>query len=153
MIFYAPVRGLREVRDRAPLAPAALVALTAHALFFLCITFLYLGYLANPRRPSTIFSVVVQSASSLVIIALVFCPLALFLSNLFERRASFRLRLQQEYAPLASTMFYALTASSLSATILTIAATVSGVQPTMATRILEGMLSQRAQLPPELLPL
>jgi tetratricopeptide (TPR) repeat protein len=153
MIFYAPGRGLREVRDRAPLAPAALVALIAHAIFFFCVTLVYLRYLYNPRNPSTIFAVILESASSLVIIALVFCPLALFLSNLFERRASFRLRLQQDYAPLASTMFYALTASSLSATILTIAATVSGVQPTVATRILEGMLSQRAQLPPELLPL
>ncbi|MDQ2938815.1 MAG: hypothetical protein M3R67_15145, partial [Acidobacteriota bacterium] len=52
MIFYAPTRGLREVRDRASLAPAALVALIAHAVFFLCVTWLYLGYLINPRHPS-----------------------------------------------------------------------------------------------------
>lgn len=153
MIFFAPARGLREVRDRAPLAPAALIALVAHAIFFFSITFLYLGYLTNPRNPSTIFSVILQSAGSLVIIALVFCPLALFLSNLFERRASFRLRLQQDYAPLASTMFYALTASSLIATILTIAATLSGVQQTLAQRMLETLLAQRSQLPPETLPL
>lgn len=153
MIFYAPGRGLREVRDRAPLAPAALVALLAHGIFFFCITLLYLGYLANPRHPSTIFSVILQSAGSLVIIALVFCPLALFLSNLFERRASFRLRLQQDYAPLAATMFYALTGSSLSAMILTIAATVSGVQQTLANRMLETLLAQRSQLPPEILTL
>jgi len=151
MIFYAPVRGLREVRDRAPLAPSALVALVAHAIFFYCITLLYLGYLSNPRSPSTIVSVILQAAGSLVIIALVFCPLALFLSNLFERRASFRLRLQQDYAPLAATMFYALTAASLGATILTIAATISGVQQTLANRMLETLLSQRGQLPPEIL--
>jgi tetratricopeptide (TPR) repeat protein len=151
MIFYAPARGLREVRDRAPLAAAALFALIAHAIFFFCITFLYLGYLANPRNPSVILSVILQSAGSLVIIALVFCPLALFLSNLFERRASFRLRLQQDYAPLAATMFYALSASSLSATIVTIAATVSGVQQTLANRMLEALLAQRGGLPPELL--
>ena len=150
MIFYAPGRGLREVRDRASLAPAALVALIAHAIFFFCITLLYLGYLASPRNPSTIFSVILQSAGSMVIIALVFCPLSLFLSNLFERRASFRLRLQQDYAPLAATMFYALTASSLSATILTLAATVSGVQQTLANRMLETLLTQRGQLPPEI---
>lgn len=151
MIFYAPGRGLREVRDRAPLAPAALVALIAHAIFFFCITLLYLSYLANPRSLATIFSVILQSGGSLVIIALVFCPLALFLSNLFERRASFRLRLQQDYAPLAATMFYALTAASLSATILTIAATVSGVEQTLANRMLETLLAQRSQLPPEIL--
>lgn len=151
MIFYAPGRGLREVRDRAPLAPAALVALIAHAIFFFFITLLYLSYLANPRSPATIFSVILQSGGSLVIIALVFCPLALFLSNLFERRASFRLRLQQDYAPLAATMFYALTAASLSATILTIAATVSGVEQTLANRMLDTLLAQRNQLPPEIL--
>jgi tetratricopeptide (TPR) repeat protein len=153
MIFYAPVRGLREVRDRAPLAPAALVALIAHAIFFFCITFLYLGYLANPSRPGTIFSVIIQAAGSLVIIALVFCPLALFLSNLFERRASFRLRLQQEYVPLAATMFYALTASSLGATLLTVAANLSGVQQALANRMLETLLAQRSQLRPEALAL
>ena len=125
MIFYAPVRGLREVRDRAALAPAAMVALIAHSSFFLCMTWSYLRYLINPRLPSTIFLVILQSAGSLVIIALIFCPLALFLSNLFERRASFRLLLQQEYAALAATMFYALTASSLIATLLTIAASLS----------------------------
>ena len=153
MIFYAPGRGLREVRDRAQLAPAALVALIAHAIFFFTITFLYVTYLYNPRSPSTIFAVIIQSAGSLVIIALVFCPLALFLSNLFERRASFRLRLQQDYAPLAATMFYALAASSLTATILTLVASASGVQQSLANKLLAAVLAQRDQMPPEIIPL
>lgn len=151
MIFYAPARGLREVRDRAALAPAALVALVAHAAFFLCMTWLYLGHLIKPRHPSTFFLVILQSAGSLVIIALIFCPLALFLSNIFERRASFRLLLQQEYAALAATMFYALTASSLIATLLTIAASLSGVLQTLSSRMLGTLLQQRGQLPPEIL--
>jgi tetratricopeptide (TPR) repeat protein len=150
MIFYAPARGLREVRDRAPLAASALVALVAHSLFYFCITLLYLGHLANPRQPATIFSLVIQAAGSQVIIALVFCPLALFISNLFERRASFRLRLQQEYGPLAATMFYALTAASLSATLVTIAAQLSGVQAALSQRMLNAMLAQRGQLPPDI---
>jgi len=150
MIFYAPARGLREVRDRALLAPAALVALIAHAAFFFCLTWLYLGELANPLRPSTILTVILQSAGSLVIIALVFCPLTLFLSNLFDRRASFRLRLQQEYGPLAATMFYALTAASFSATILTIAASLSGVQQALANRMVAWILAQPQPLPPEI---
>jgi tetratricopeptide (TPR) repeat protein len=151
MIFYAPARGLREVRDRAALAPSALVALIAHAAFFLCLTWLYLRYLINPRLPSSIFLVILQSAGSLVVIALIFCPLALFLSNLFERRASFRLLLQQEYAALAATMFYALTASSLIATLLMIAASLSGVLQTLSVRMLGTLLEQRSQLPPEIL--
>ena len=151
MIFYAPMRGLREVRDRASLAPSALVALLAHVLFFYTLTWLYLGFLGSARNPSTLFSVIIQSGGSLVIIALVFCPLALFLSNMFVRRGSFRLLLQQEYASFAATMFYALAASSLIATILTIAASLSGVQQTMATRMLETLLAQRSQLPPDAL--
>lgn len=151
MIFYAPVRGLREVRDRASLAPSALVALLAHVVFFSCLTLLYLGFLGNPRSLSTVFSVIIQSGGSLVIIALVFCPLALFLSNMFVRRGSFRLLLQQEYAAFASTMFYALAASSLIATILTIAASLSGVQQAVANRMLGALLAQKGQLPPDAL--
>ena len=145
------MRGLREVRDRASLAPSALVALLAHVLFFYTLTWLYLGFLGSARNPSTLFSVIIQSGGSLVIIALVFCPLALFLSNMFVRRGSFRLLLQQEYASFAATMFYALAASSVIATILTIAASLSGVQQTMATRMLETLLAQRSQLPPDAL--
>jgi tetratricopeptide (TPR) repeat protein len=149
MIFYAPVRGLREVRDRATLAPAALAALIAHAIFFFCITALDLRYLANLASPVTVFTIVIQSAGSLVIIALVFCPLALFLANLFERRASFRLRLQQDYAPLAAAVFYALTAASFAATILTLAGHVSGVQQALAGRTLDTLLAQPSQARPE----
>ncbi|HVQ35882.1 MAG TPA: tetratricopeptide repeat protein [Pyrinomonadaceae bacterium] len=153
MIFYAPVRGLREVRDRASLAPAALVALLAHIVFFYCLTVLYLGFVSSPRNPSTFFFVLIQSGSSLVIIALVFCPLALFLSNIFVRRGSFRLLLQQEYASFAATMFYALAASSLIATLLTITASLSGVQQALASRMLGALLAQREKLGPEFLAL
>ncbi len=151
MIFYAPARGLREVRDRASLASAALVGLLAHGLFFYFIAVLYLGFLINPRHPTAILSVILQSGGSLVIIALVFCPLALFLSNLFVRRGSFRLLLQQEYAALAATMFYSLAAASLIATLLTIVASISKVQQALAQRMLGTILAQRDQLPPELL--
>jgi tetratricopeptide (TPR) repeat protein len=153
MIVYAPGRGLREVRDRAPLAASAFVAVIAHGIFFFCITLLYLRNVADPRRPAVILSLILQAAGSVVIVALVFCPLALFISNLFERRASFRLRLQQDYGPLASTMFYALAASSLAATVLTIAAHLSGVQAALANRTLNAILAERSQLPPEIQPL
>ncbi len=151
MVFYAPMRAMREVRDRAALAPAGLVALIAHAGFFFCLWWFYLGRLINPARPLAILFVVFQSAGSLVIIALVFCPLALFLANIFERRASFRLLLQQEYSALAATMFYALTAASLITTLLTIAARLSGVEQALVSRMLAVVMAQRPQLSPEML--
>lgn len=151
MMLYAPMRALREVRDRASLAPAALVALIAHAVFFFWFSWFYLGRLINPGRPLAILFVFIQAGGSLVIIALVFCPLALFLANLFERRASFRLLLQQEYSALAATMFYSLAASSLIATILMIAGQFTGVQQALAGRMVATIMAQRSQLNPELL--
>ena len=151
MTFYAPGRAMREVRDRASLASAGLVAIIAHAIFFYSLTLLYLGYLGSPRRPSTIFSVFLQSGGSLVIISIVFCPLVLFLSNLFVRRGSYRLLLQQEYGALAATMFYALAASSLIATLLTIAGRFSGVPQAIAGQMLAALTNQQRQLPPEIL--
>jgi len=153
MMFYAPARAMREVRDRGALAPAGLVALLAHALFFFSLSWFYLGHLFNPGQPLAIVFVLFQSAGSLVIIAFVFCPLTLFLANIFERRASFRLLLQQEYAALAATMFYALTAASLITTILTIVGWLTGVQRTISTRMVAAVMEQRSQLNPDALAL
>lgn len=151
MMFYAPARAMREVRDRGAMAPAGLVALLAHALFFFSLSWFYLGHLINPGKPLALIFVLFQSAGSLVIIALIFCPLTLFLANIFERRASFRLLLQQEYAALAATMFYALTAASLITTILTILGWITGVQRTLANRMVAVVMEQRSQLNPEML--
>jgi len=153
MIFYAPSRAMREVRDRGALAPAGLVALLAHALFFLSLSWFYPGLLVNPRQPLAIAVVFFQSAGSLVIIAFVFCPLTLFLANIFERRASFRLLLQQEYAALAATMFFALTAASLITTVLTTIGWLTGVQRTLSSRMVAAIMEQRSQLNPEALAL
>ena len=48
-------------------------------------------------------------------------------------------------------MFYALTGSSLAATALTIVAHFSGVQATLANRMLAAVVAQRSKLPPEIL--
>ncbi|HYN26134.1 MAG TPA: hypothetical protein VES69_13995, partial [Pyrinomonadaceae bacterium] len=151
MMFYAPARAMREVRDRGALAPAGLVALLAHALFFFSLSWFYLGHLINPGQPLAIVFVLFQSAGYLVIIAFLFCPLTLFLANIFERRASFRLLLQQEYVALAATMFYALTAASLITTILTIVGWLTGVQRTLSSRMVAVVMEQRGQRNPEVL--
>jgi tetratricopeptide (TPR) repeat protein len=143
MIFYAPARAMREVRDRGSLAPAGIVALLAHALFFFLLSWFYLGNLINPRQPLAIAFVLFQSAGSLVIIAFIFCPLTLFLANIFERRASFRLLLQQEYVALAATMFFALTAASLITTILTVIGWLTGVQASISSRMVAVVMEQR----------
>jgi tetratricopeptide (TPR) repeat protein len=150
MIFYAPGRAIREVRDRATLASAGLVALFAHAAFLF--TWLYLDGFNNPRRLLAILFVFFQAAGSLIFIAVVFVPVALFLANLFERRASFRLLVQQEYSVLAATTFFALTASSLITILLAVAGKLGGFQRVLGDQLLAWFIAQRSQLQPEMLP-
>src|SRR6478672_9449150 len=104
MLFYAPLRGMREVRDRAALAPAAVIALIASTALFFFVGVVFPNPFFSLRGPVALLAVTFQSAGSLVFIALVLTPLALFFGNLFERRASIRLVLQQEYSALASTI-------------------------------------------------
>ncbi len=89
MIFYAPLRGLREVRDRPPLAGMGLLAFISQ---------------------------------------LAFVPLIAFVANVFERRGRFSLLLQQEYATLASTFFYALAIANLISILISLFFHFSGVQ-------------------------
>src|SRR3712207_2874114 len=46
-------------------------------------------------------------------VGLFFVPITIFVANLFERRGSFGLAVQQEYATLASAMFYAWSAAAI----------------------------------------
>src|SRR5205823_2291902 len=55
-------------------------------------------------------------------------PLLALLANLFERRGSFGLVLQQEYGSLASTAFYALIASNLATVLIALFLHFSGFQ-------------------------
>jgi tetratricopeptide (TPR) repeat protein len=151
MIFYAPARAMREVRDRGALAPSGLVALLAQACFLVLLSLLFSGRFINPGQPFALVSALLESAASLLIIAVVFCPLTLFMANVFERRASFRLLLQQEYAALAATMFYALAAASLITAILTTVGWLTGVQGTLSSRMVDALMERRSELTPELL--
>jgi tetratricopeptide (TPR) repeat protein len=136
LMFYAPARGMAEVRDRVPLGQAALLALLlqiAHTTY------------AQWHDPSlaplghgawaTVIAVL-SSAGSLLMVALVFVPAAVLLSNLFERRASFGIVLRQEYAPMAATAFYALAAASLLAFPLVYAANAAGLNEAAVTKTL-----------------
>jgi tetratricopeptide (TPR) repeat protein len=128
LMFYAPARGMAEVRDRVPLGQAALLALllqVAHT------TYAQRSELARTALHSGAWAAVtavLASAGYMLLIALVFVPAAVLLANLFERRASFGLVLRQEYAPTASTAFYALAAASLVALPLAYVARATGFE-------------------------
>ena len=149
MVFYAPARGLREVRDRAPLAAASLVALFSHVAFLLVTTTLFLPGFVSARHPFSVLLVIFQSAGCLLFLALIFVPVAILLLNLSERRASYRLLMQQEFAATAATLFYGWAAASLITLLLTLVGTVSGVLQKIGADLFEAFMREQNQMAPE----
>ena len=127
-MFYAPARGMSEVRDRAPLGQAALLALLAQIALALYMQWGGGTGAVAQQGPFFVLRAVLSSASSLLPVALVFVPATVFFSNLFERRASFGLALQQEYGTVASCVFYAWAAACLVALPLAMLARITGIE-------------------------
>jgi tetratricopeptide (TPR) repeat protein len=112
-MFYAPARGMAEVRDRVPLGRAALLAVLLQVAHALVGQWRELAALAARFGAWAAVGVLFSSAGSVLLVGLVYVPVAVLLANLFERRGGFGLVLRQEYGPAASTTLYALAAASL----------------------------------------
>ncbi len=128
MIFYAPGRGLREMRDRGALGQAALIALFSQVAYLLVTQYLSGEKLLAFGGPRAAGSLVFRASISLLLVAGVLVPLIAFVGNLFERRGSFGLLLQQEYASLASTVLYALAIANLITIPIAIFFNLTGIQ-------------------------
>ena len=125
MIFYAPLRGMREVRDRGSLAPAAFIAFLAQAGYsFITERFSGAGTFIVGRLWFDSF----ESAKTVILVAVVVVPVLTLVANTFERRGSFRVVLTQEYAPVAATMFYVLTVANVYAILIAMLAHFSGFE-------------------------
>jgi tetratricopeptide (TPR) repeat protein len=149
MMFYAPTRAMTEVRDRGQIAPPALIALIVQAGFFYLVMTLYArASLAAISAPWAFFSLLLQSAGTLLLIALIFTPFVIFIANVFERRGSFRLVLQQEYLATASTLFYALAAAGLVVIPLVLLARLSGLLAILSRAIIAYLEEQQRTMPP-----
>lgn len=132
MIFYAPLRGMRGMRDRGSLAPVVLIAFAGQFTF---------GFVAKRFAEATGYGVVWElfhAAKILAIVAIVLVPILTLIANMFERRGSFRVVLTQEYAPLAASIFYVLTAANLVGLIITIFLHYSGVQAQTVAMLLQA---------------
>jgi tetratricopeptide (TPR) repeat protein len=149
MIFYAPLRGMREARDRGALAPTALFALLANELFIGYVVWTYLRSILGFRLLFTGFSSLFQSAGSIMFVALVFVPLAIALTNALEHRAGYRLFFQQEYSSVASTCLYAMAAASLTALLIVIVLHVTRVDLSLG-RLMLGAVQEQLQLQPQM---
>ena len=152
MMFYAPARGMGELRDRAPIAPAMLLALLAQVGYIFYTQWQFLNPAFILHGPSITFSILFSSILPLLFIAVILVPVMALVANLFERRASFGLVIRQEYAPLAATTFYAWAAANLAALPLALLARVTGFEAAVMIRFQEQLSVdvQRGEYAPEL---
>ncbi|HKG60994.1 MAG TPA: tetratricopeptide repeat protein [Pyrinomonadaceae bacterium] len=131
MIFYAPVRGMRGMRDRGSLAPVVLIAFAGQFAF---------GYVVKKFAGATygITWELFHTAKIIAIVAIVLVPILTLVANMFERRGSFRVVLTQEYAPLAASLFYALTAANLFSLLIAVFLHYSGIQAQTVAMLLQA---------------
>ena len=121
MIFYNPLRGMRGMCDRGSLAPVALIAFVSQVAYAL-IAKRFAGV------PAGLLAELFHAARVLALIAVVLVPILTLVANMFERRGSFRVVITQEYAPLAASLFYALTAANVVTILIITLLHYSGVQ-------------------------
>jgi tetratricopeptide (TPR) repeat protein len=145
MIFYAPVRGMREIRERGSLAPVALFAFLVQAAYsFVTDKFSgFGGFLTGGRIVSELF----QSAITIVLVAVVMVPVLTLVANALDRRGSFRVVITQEYAPVAATMFYVLTAANVISILIAVLLHYSGLQDQQVAAMIQNADQTRAMLP------
>jgi len=140
MVFYAPVRGIREVRDQGSMAPMALMAFLTQVAWSLSVA-KFAG--AQGLLPA-LFSFLYQSAGTLVKVSLVLVPLLTLVANTFERRGSFRVVITQEYAPVAATLLYVLTAVNLASILIAAFLHFTGIQAAYVTSTMQQAEQIRA---------
>jgi tetratricopeptide (TPR) repeat protein len=151
MIFYAPVRGMREVRDRGTLGPVLLIAFTTQIAFVLSAQWLSGDRAFVLAGPSFIAGVAFHSATSLLPVAMVLVPFTALIANMFQRRGSFSVVLQQEYASLASVLFYAFAAANVATILIAVFFHYAGIQTAYVQTSIQSAQQARSlfHLPPE----
>src|SRR6185295_2735423 len=124
MIFYSPLRGIREARDRGSLLPISVIAVVSQLGF----TLILKHWASITGLRSALWSELFDGTMKVVMVAIVFVPVLTLFANTFDRKGSFRVVLTQEYASLAGSMLYVLTATNI--VVVAIAAFIhySGIQ-------------------------
>ncbi|HEX6046714.1 MAG TPA: tetratricopeptide repeat protein [Pyrinomonadaceae bacterium] len=147
MIFYAPLRGMREVRDRGSLAPIALMAWLSQIVFNLVAR-----KFAGPSEfaiADGLFWQIREAATAVAVIAVVVVPIITLIANTFERRGSFRVVITQEYAPVAASLLYVLTAASIFATLIALLLHYGGAQAQIVNTAVQNADNWQGSLAPE----
>lgn len=142
MMFYAPLRGVRESRDRGNLLPIAIIAFISQTAY----TFVAKQFAGAPTR-GLLWGELFQGAMIVVLVAVIFVPVLTLVANTLDRRGSFRVVLTQEYASLAGTMFYVLTAANIASIVFAAIFHYSGIQANHVASTLQQADQVRAMLP------
>lgn len=155
LMFYAPARGMAEVRDRAPLGLAALLALLLNGAYLLFVLWPSVPRGAGAAwTAGVVWTVGWKVLSSLLFTAILLVPVVIFVANIVERRASFGVTLRQEYAPVAAAVLYARALASLFALPFAALVRASGVEEMsyqQSTKMLESLARQGGQSLEEIL--
>lgn len=145
MIFYAPLRGMREVRDRGSLGPAVLCAYLSQVAYIFATQWMTGDRTLLTRGPVILGGAFFQGVAPILTIAIVFVPLMALTTNLFDRRGSFSVVLQQEYGSLASVAFYVFTATSLVTILITAFFHFSGIQAAYVASAAQSQGAEQVQ--------
>jgi len=132
---------MRGMRDRGSLAPVALIAFLSQAAY----SFVTEKFAGTADRAG-VLSDLFQAAMTVVLIGVVLVPLLTLVANMFDRRGSFRVVITQEYAPVAATMFYVLTAANLLSILIAVVLHYSGLQAAQVANMIQNADQTRAAL-------
>ncbi len=153
MMFYAPARAMADVRDRAPLMQAALIALVTQTLYTVYTQWPHLSGNLNARSLFTLLAVVLVSARTLFVLAVIFTPLVIFFANLFGERRQVSLVVRHEYAASSATLLYAWAAANLAALPLAALSRINGFERAVIDQSLQRAAEWQRALPPNTPPL
>ncbi len=145
MIFYAPVRGMRAMRDRGSLAPVAVIGLLGQFAYTV-ITKKFAG-IPTIGSGGGVYHELFDAAKFVALVAVVLVPILTLVANMFERRGSFRVVITQEYAPVAATMFYVLTAANIFSILIAALLHYTGAQEMQVASLIQHQDQTRAMLP------
>ncbi|HJP93562.1 MAG TPA: tetratricopeptide repeat protein [Pyrinomonadaceae bacterium] len=131
------------MRDRGSLAPVALLAFITQIAYGL-VTKRFAGVTGV-----AVFSELFQAVRILAVIAIVVVPILTLVANMFERRGSFRVVITQEYAPLAASVFYVLSAANIFAILIAALLHYTGLQAQHVALMIQHADQTREMLGPQ----
>src|SRR6185503_12089004 len=153
MFFYAPMRGLREVRDRGRLGPAVLTAFVVQVASSSLMELLAGNHALLKPSPGMLSSLMFRGVAPILTIAIIIVPVVTLIANLFDRRGSFGIVLQQEYGSLASVCFYVLSGVYLVSLICAAFLHFTGIQAAYVTSVIQSQDTEQMRAMIQMFPL